>query len=349
MHNKILKYSCGVDMSGKDFKACFSQIDFDQKVKVKGSRKFTNSVNGYQAFDEWLQKYHKDKNVTLKITVEATGIYHEKLSYFLHKKKYAICVILPNRSKKYLESIGFKSKTDKMDAKGLAQMGAEQNLHPWQPFSNHIYELKTLTRHRDRIQKMKTSTNNQLHAHENMGFVTTSVVRQLRQMLKNLNKQLDRIEQEINKVLQKDEVLNHKTQTIADSINGVGLMTVATIAAETNGFQLFSSAAQLTSFVGYDVVENESGKRKGKTKISKKGNSHIRKALHFPALNVVRLNTGTFPDLFHRILDRTHIPMKGYVAVQRKLLCLIFSLWKNDQKYDPQFHLQQPSWVELVE
>jgi transposase len=347
MHDKILKYSVGVDMSGKDFKACFSQIDFEQKVKVKGSRKFTNTSKGYQAFHEWLQKYRKDKKVNLKITVEATGIYHEKLSYFLYKNKYAVCVVLPNRSKKYLESLGFKSKTDKLDAKGLAQMGAEQNLQTWQPFSNHIYELKTLTRHRDRIQKLMTSTNNQLHAHENMGFVTKSVVRQLRQMIKTLNKQLDKVELEINKVLQKDEVLAHKTQSIAASINGVGLMTVATIAAETNGFQLFSSAAQLTSFAGYDVVENESGKRKGKTKISKKGNSHIRKALHFPALNVVRLQTGTFPNLFNRVFDRTRIPMKGYVAVQRKLLCLIFSLWKNDQIFDPQFHLKKQQLAKL--
>jgi hypothetical protein len=106
-----------------------------------------------------------------------------------------------------------------------------------------------------------------------------------------------------------------------------------------NGFQLFSSAAQLTSYCGYDVVENQSGKRKGKTRISKKGNAHIRKALHFPALNVVRFKTGTFPDLFERILDRTRIPMKGYVAVQRKLLCLIFTLWKKEQAFDPQFHL----------
>jgi len=339
MNDKILKYSCGVDMSGKDFKACFSQIDFEQKVKVKGSRKFGNTASGYLAFAEWLKKYHKQKNITLKITIEATGIYHEKLTYFLYKKKYSVSVILPNRSKKYLESLGFKSKTDKLDAKGLAQMGAEQNLQTWQPFSNHIYELKTLTRHRSRLQKMITSTNNQLHAHENMGFVTKSVVRQLKQMLKTLDLQLKKVEQQIEKVLQKDEVLHLKTKSIAESVNGLGVMTVATIAAETNGFQLFSSASQLTSFVGYDVVANESGKRKGKTKISKKGNSHIRKALHFPALNVVRLQTGTFPHLFERVFSRTLIPMKGYVAVQRKLLCLIYSLWKNNQVFKPDFNL----------
>lgn len=339
MHDKTLKYSTGIDMSGTDFKVCFSQIDFEQRVKVKGSRKFTNTLKGYQSFDTWLKKHHKNKAIPLKIVVEATGIYHEKLSYFLYKNGYTISVVLPNRSKKYLESLGLKSKTDKLDAKGLAQMGAEQNLQPWQPFSDHIYELKTLTRHRDRLQKMITSTTNQIHAHERMGYITKSVIRQLKQLFKNFNTQLEKIEAEIDKVLHKDEQIAHRANLIADSIKGVGIMTVATIAAETNGFQLFSSAVQLTSYCGYDVVENQSGKRKGKTKISKKGNAHIRKALHFPALNVVRLNTGTFPDLFERILNRTLIPMKGYVAVQRKLLCLIYALWKKEQAFDPQFHL----------
>lgn len=339
MHDKILKYSSGVDLSGSDFKVCFSQINLAQEVKVKGSRKFTNTLAGFKAYDSWLKKYHKDKSVALKITMEATGVYHEKLAYYLHQKGYNVSVVLPNRSKKYLESIGLKSKTDKLDAKGLAQMGAEQNLPIWQPFSVHIYELKTLSRHRSRLQKMITSVKNQLHAHQQMGYVTKSVIRQLKQMLKTFEKQVQKLEQEIDKVLQKDEQLANKVRLIATSINGIGLLTVVTLAAETNGFQLFSSQGQLTSFCGYDVVENQSGKRKGKTKISKKGNAHIRKALHFPALNVVRLQTGTFPDLYQRVFSRTHIPMKGYVAVQRKLLCLIYFLWKSDQAFDPNFHV----------
>ena len=337
MNHNILKYSSGIDVSGSDFRVCFSQIDKEQSVKVKGSRKFSNTLRGFKAYDSWLKKYHKDQTIALKITMEATGIYHEKLCYFLHQKGYAVCVILPNKSKKYLEALGLRSKTDKLDAKGLAQMGAEQNLKIWQPFSKHIYELKTMTRHRERLQKMLTRINNQIHAHQNMGVVTKSVIRQLKQIHKTLEKQVEKIEAEIEKVLQKDQKLADNVKRISESINGIGLMSVATIVAETNGFELFSSQSQLTSYAGYDIVENESGKRKGKTRISKKGNSHIRKTLYFPALNVVRLKTGTFPDFFQRIYQRSHIPMKGYVAVQRKLLCLIYTLWKKEESFNPHF------------
>ena len=137
---------------------------------------------------------------------------------------------------------------------------------------------------------------------------------------------------------------------IAKFINGVGKATVACIAAETFGFNLFYSMGQLTSFVGYDIIENQSGNHRGKTRISKKGNSHIRKALYFPALNVVRLEVKTFSDLYERVFDRTKIKMKGYVAVQRKLLCLIYTLWKKDEAFDPdyQIKLEQEQVLQLL-
>lgn len=85
-------------------------------------------------------------------------------------------------------------------------------------------------------------------------------------------------------------------------MKGVGIMTVATLLAETNGFLLFKNAPQLVSYCGYDVIENQSGKHKGKTRISKKGNRHIRRILHMPAFNVIRYKVATFAQLFERTL-----------------------------------------------
>ena len=86
----------------------------------------------------------------------------------------------------------------------------------------------------------------------------------------------------------------------------------------------------------YDVVENQSGKHFGKTKISKKGNAHIRRILHMPSFTVVRYDQKPFADLFERVYERTNIKMKGYVAVQKKMLIYIYTLWKNNQPYQPQ-------------
>ena len=138
-------------------------------------------------------------------------------------------------------------------------------------------------------------------------------------------------------MIEGDGLLKERTNKI-NKIKGVSILTIATLIAETNGFYLFKDHRQLVSYSGYDVIENQSGKTKGKTRISKKGNSHIRRCLHMPAFNVVRYNQGAFKPLYERVFERNNLKMQGYVAVQRKLLVLIYTLWKNNSEFDPDYH-----------
>ncbi|MBY5960300.1 IS110 family transposase, partial [Membranicola marinus] len=68
------------------------------------------------------------------------------------------------------------------------------------------------------------------------------------------------------------------------TIKGVGRTTIITILCETNGFHMVRNIRQLVSYAGLDIVFNESGKFKGKTRISKRGNNRIRECLYMPAL-----------------------------------------------------------------
>src|SRR6266542_5772953 len=107
-------------------------------------------------------------------------------------------------------------------------------------------------------------------------------------------------------------------------------MTVATLLAETNGFLLFENIPQIVSYSGYDVVEDQSGKHIGKTKISKKGNSHIRRILHMPAFNVVRYKVSPFLQLFNRTLQKHNIKMKSSRPFQSRrglAISLVCWLW----------------------
>jgi len=81
-----------------------------------------------------------------------------------------------------------------------------------------------------------------------------------------------------------------------------------------------------------------SGQRAGKTKISKQGNSKIRRILFLPAFNAVRFAEPACEALFERVFEKTQIKMKAYVAVQKKLLTLCFAIWKNGAKYDPLYY-----------
>lgn len=350
MSTQSLKYVIGGDVSKPELEICFKTLYAGQVTKIKGSRKFPNSEKGFMALHKWIEKRRKDQLVPVVVVLEATGVYHENCAHFFHEKGYLVSIVLPTQSTYFLKSQGNKSKTDKIDASGLAQMGAERQLRIWTPPSKHLMEIRNLSRHKDALEKTKTQMNNRLHAHSSSFQANDLIVKQLKEQIEYLDEQIAAIALAIDQALETQSGFGQKVEKIANSINGVGKATVACIAAEALGFELFYSIGQLTSFVGYDIIENQSGNHRGKTRISKKGNSHIRKALFFPALNVVRLEVKTFSDLYERVFDRTKIKMKGYVAVQRKLLCLIYTLWKKDEAFDPdyQVNLEQEQVLQLL-
>jgi transposase len=324
-----------MDIAQQDFKACLSVINTEQQVKVKASRSFENNKSGFTALLAWVNKHTKEA-LPVSFVMEATGVYYEQLAWFLHQQDCACSVLLPNHAKSYLASVGLKSKNDKIDAQGLSRLGTERALPLWQPLSAALYVLRSLTRLHESLTQQRTALNNQLHATQYSMYDLKEVQQGLKATLKAIDKQLCLTEQQIKHIILDDEYLADKYHKIS-RIKGVGLLSFAVIVAETNGFALFHNQAQLVSYAGYDVVENQSGKRVGKTRISKRGNAHIRRVLYMPALCVVTHQEPALKALYDRVYQRTGIKMKGYVAVQKKLLCLIYALWKKDQAYDPAY------------
>jgi transposase len=341
MKRQVIKQNVGVDISKDDFKVSFYQLLIDSKMKqqqrIKGSKTFKNTLPGFKDFVKWIEK-HRDENVKVHITMEATGVYYEQLVHYLNdlKKGYHQSVVLPNMSKSYFKSWNTKSKTDKIDASILGLMGLERDLGKWEPASDNSRILKQLTRDRVSLLAQKTALSNRLHALKYSYQPHKQVMKRLNQQLNLLKKQIKEVEKQIEQLIEKDDFLSERIKNVC-KVKGLGMITVATIVAETDGFNLFTSRGQLISYSGYDIVENESGSSiKGKTRISKKGNKFIRRALHFPSLVVIKYDP-LFRQLWDRVFDRTRIKMKAYVAVQRKLLILIYTLFKKNEAYDAHF------------
>ena len=332
---EFLKYGLGMDMAKEKFDACISIIDKLQQVMIRAQCSFTNNKKGFEAFILWVTKNTK-LDLPVVYLMEATGIYYEQLAWFLQDKKCTVSVMLPNKAKKYKEALGLKSKNDRIDAKGLAQMACEQNNTTWKPLSSNIYLLRLITRQIQSVAEQSTVLKNQLHALQYGMYrdkaIETMYTRQLNLLQKNKKGLQLRVEQ----IVESDEILKKKFNNIC-KIKGLGLQNLAVIVAETNGFAAFENIAQLVSYAGYDVVENQSGKRKGKTKISKKGNHRIRRCLHFPAFNMIKYEVAPFNNLYERVYEKSKIKMKAYTAVQKKLLEFIFVLWKKDEAFDPKY------------
>jgi len=290
---KILKQNVGVDMAKNDFVSTIVVLLEGQTVSIIRTRKFKNSKLGIIEFFEWINKY-RDQTLPMHITMEATGVYYEELAYALFDTPDVIIhVLLPNTAKKYFESLNVKTKTDKVDSRVLGQMGVERTLNPWTLTSKIYRVLRTLTREKEQLIDERTKVKNQLHAETHSAQPYKPSVTRFKNRIKYLNNQIDSVKKEVEKIVSKDEYLSNKIKKI-ETVPGLGFMTIVGVIAETSGFTNTNSIKQLTSYCGYDVAIKESGNWNGKAKISKKGNSHIRRLMHMASLSSIKLNYSPF-------------------------------------------------------
>jgi len=108
---KNLKYAIGIDVSMKDFACCLSVINDQQEVKVKATHKFSNAPTGFKSFLDWVKRHSKEI-LPVVYVMEATGVYHEQLAWFLNNSGRPVSILLPNKAKSYLKANGAKSKND---------------------------------------------------------------------------------------------------------------------------------------------------------------------------------------------------------------------------------------------
>jgi transposase len=225
-----------------------------------------------------------------------------------------------------------QSKTDAIDSRLIAQLGIERSLEEWQPAPVIFRELRALTRFYKALKHQRTSASNWLEGLESGYQPMDFLVKSNQSLIQKLDREIQRCLQQIQQLIASEPWLQAKVNKLM-TIKGVGLITIAIVLAETQGFATIRNAKQLASYAGYDVVERQSGSSiKGQTRISKKGNSHIRAALYFPALVASRHDT-SLRAVYHRINQHKASKMVGATALQRKLLLLIYALWKNDTEY----------------
>jgi transposase len=348
----FIKQSVGIDVSKDRLDVSICCLNSHIEICNIAQSSFENSKKGVIRLENWIRN-HSIKDLDYTVVLEATGIYHETLAYHLYEQNIKVAIVLPGKISAYFKSTNKRSINDKISARLIAEFGLMRKLDTWASPSPCLRKLKVLVRERLRLIEMRNMVKNNEHAYKyaaNRIDTTQERICELRNML---NKQIKEIEEEIRVILRENPELYEKVKKIC-TIKGVGLITVVTIVAETNGFSLIRNARQLVCYAGYDIVKKESGTsvRKGGS-ISHKGNKNIRRAMYFPAITAKEKNE-FFSNFYDRLYSRHSIKMKAYVAIQRKLLMLIYTLWKNNEKYEPEKHnpykfLEQPNEAALIE
>ena len=332
---KKQKFVIGIDISMDDFHVCAKVKMNTGTVKIKGTRKFANSEEGFKEFYAWTTKRVTDKD-ELSFVMEATGVYYENLAYFLYSHQEYVSVVLANKIKNFAKSLNIKTKTDKVDSKIIAELGLERKLEKWEPLSAYYKELRDLCRELLSLKKDMARAKSQLHAMKYSHEKSSHVIKLKMEQIDFYKNAVTEIKNELELLVSKDPELKEKLRKV-QTIPGVGFETAVILASETNGFKLFKNIRQIVSYAGLDIEFRESGIFKGKTRITKKGNSRIRQVLYMPALSAIQDNE-PIKRLHERICERNpEIRQKGVVAGMRKLLILAFILWNKDEEYDKNY------------
>lgn len=333
--SRILKHVLGIDVSQNELVVCFGRLYDDLSQELAAYKTFANSSKGFEAMVQWATKL-SDTGRPVHYVMEATGVYHQSLAYYLHDAGATLSVVLPNKISNYARTLSTKTITDKTASEAITRFGLERKLDGWQK-PNKVYKrLQQLTRERGQLIAERTTLKNQLHAENAEADPYNPTIRRIKKRISLLDKQEAEIGEEIEALVKTDEETTRQVQLLC-SIPGVGLITAATVLAETNGFDLIRNKRQLTSYAGLDVREKQSGTSvKGKPRISKRGNKNLRKAMYLPALAAIRHNP-RYKAVYARLVAKHGIKMKAAVAIQRKLLELMYTIYKTQKPYNKNY------------
>lgn len=261
--------------------------------------------------------------------MEATNRYWEELARYLYAQGHVVSVVNPSRIRDYARSKLLRNKTDKLDADLIADFCATQSPDAWQPLSPEVQVLQALMRHWEDLKALRS----EIHARLSNGSPSPSVHQMLSEHLTFLDQQLAELKQ-IESHIDQHPGLKQQRDLLV-SIPGIGELTAAKLLGEN--IQAFSSTRALAAYAGLNPQHRLSGTSiHYRSRLSKMGNAHLRKALYFPAINAKRFNPiiQTFCERLHQH-DKHKMTVIG--AAMRKLLSLCLGVLKSGVPFDPHY------------
>ena len=109
------------------------------------------------------------------------------------------------------------------------------------------------------------------------------------------------------------------------SIRGVGPNTAAPFLAEMGEVKNYRSPKKIIAYAGIDPSVHQSGKWIGMSKLSKRGNRHLRRAIYLMTASVVSQNA-FFKAYFLKRKREGLAPQKALFATAHKLIRVIFAM-----------------------
>lgn len=295
---------------------------------------YDNTLAGFKKLAKWLRKR---KAGQVHACLEATGLYGDEVTYYLHEAGHTVSVVNPARIKAYAESQLQRNKTDQLDAALIADFCRTQQPAAWEPPDPAWRELRAMARHLLDLKDMRQQERNRLEARVSSELVEHT----LEEHIAFLQKQIDELEQHMRDHIDQHPDLKRQ-RDLLDSIPGIGDLTAALLVAELADLRRFDNAGEVVAFAGLNPRHYRSGSSvRGQTHLSKVGNALVRRILYFPAISA-RTHNPLIAPWCDQLAARGKTKMQVIGAAMRKLLVLAYGVLKSGQPFDPAFQQAAP-------
>jgi transposase len=270
--------------------------------------------------------------------LEHTGIYTNHLLVCLHKKKANICLEAATHIKKSLGNI--RGKNDKIDAIRIAEYAYKnrEELRLWVPKRDCVQQLAHLATTRTRLIKAQKMLNTPLNEYGD--FIKKSVAKQntgvCQRTLNAIDADMEKVEKAIAVIIAGDPELK-RLFNLATSVCGVGKVVATQMLINTNEFKDISDPKQFACFAGVAPFTQESGKFKGKGRVSHMANKKMKTLLHLAALIAIQHS----PELklyYERMVNQEKKNKMSVInAVRNKIVLRVFACVNQNRKYEKNY------------
>lgn len=324
MKKKI--YSIGIDVSKKTLDVCL----LGKEHSVLKEINISNTAEGITKLDQILTEYSMHNKAS--ILMESTSSYHLLPALLLLEKEYRVKVFNPIINKKYSGGSIRKCKTDKIDAKRIAEIGLLEKIPYFQTTKESVIlkrKVSILQTFLGQKQVMKASLRHLKEDCDNLKVSTGSSYPSMEEALLKLSESIKKLEKEIQA-----EGSNIKGYKLISKIKGLSERSTSIILSHV-GDKEFHSKNAMVAYVGLDVSVKQSGTSvMGRGRISKRGNTMLRKTLTQAAWGL-RMHNKKFQELaeYHKKKGKHYFEIM--VILARKLIHIIFGILKNNSRFNP--------------
>lgn len=300
---------------------------------------FANNQEGFERLQQALLAHQGQQGASqIHLVVEPTGGYELGLVAFAYEQGWAVSLPNPRQVREWAKGMGKRAKTDKVDAKLLAQFAAQRQPPAQPPLAAEVSELNNLLERRNDLETMLRQEQNRLGELIARPGVPQRVLDNLQQIIHALENGLQEIEAAIQQHLQTHAyLLEHRKRLL--TIPGIGPKNVLPLLVLLLRWHTLTDGQGgdkgLTALVGLDPKPWQSGTSVfHRPTISKMGNGEIRRLLYMGALGALR-GQNPLHDFYDRLVGRGKAKKLALVAASRKLLTWAWAIFATGTVWNP--------------